>query len=142
MSDHDREVRTRTLARIIGPYLLIAAVALIMRRAELPAFLAAFMENEQLVFVTGAFTVMVGLTVLAAHHYWGSVSATLISLLGVIATLKGAALMIAPEFGAETTEMLVRTPSILVFAIGADLLLALWLCFAGWRSRPSPALPI
>ena len=141
MPSFDRDVRTRTLARIIGPYLIIVAAALFFRQTTFSAFLSGFMENDQLVFVTGAFTVVAGLTVLGAHHHWNSISAVLVSLIGLIATAKGGALMIAPEFGAEATEMVVHNPNIMLGAIGVDLVLGLWLTFAGLRSRRTPALP-
>lgn len=135
MPSYDHDVRTRTLARIVGPYLIIAAAAMFFRQATLPEFLSGFMEDEQLLFVTGAFTVIAGLAVLGAHHHWNSISAVLISLIGLLATAKGGALMIAPEFGAEATDMVVRNPNIMLGAIGVDLVLGLWLTFAGLRSR-------
>lgn len=141
MTDQHGQARTRTLARIVGPYLLIAAASLFCRRETLASFLSGFMENQQLVFVAGAFTVIAGLAVLGAHHRWNSVSAAIISLIGILATAKGAALMIAPEFGSAATDMIVRTPNIMLAAIGVDLLLGLWLTIAGWRPRPRIALP-
>jgi hypothetical protein len=141
MPSYDRDARTRTLARIVGPYLVIAAAALFTRQGTLPAFLAAFMEDQQLVFVTGAFTVIAGLAMLGAHHHWSSFSAVLVSLIGILATAKGAALMIAPQFGTEATSLIVATPSILLGAIGVDLLLGLWLTFVGWRPHQPAAMP-
>jgi hypothetical protein len=132
MRDYDPTVRTRTLARIIGPYLVATAVALSVRGDTVPELLLAFMQDGPLVFVAGAFTLMAGLVVLAAHHHWSSVNAAMISFVGVAAALKGASLMIAPGFGAELTDAVVRTPTILQAAIWFELLLGLWLCFVGW----------
>lgn len=138
MSSYDPAVRTRTLARIVGPYLVIAAAAIFVRQAALPDFLTGFMQDGPLVFVTGAFTLIAALAILGAHHHWSSLSACLISLIGVIAALKGASLMIAPDLGAQMTETVTRTPSVLLGALGVDLLLGVWLTFAGWLA-PSPA---
>lgn len=132
MHDYDPAVRTRTLARIVGPYLVAVAAALYLRRDTMPEFLVAFMQDGGLVFLAGAFTLMAGLGLLVAHHHWSSVSAGMISFIGFAAALKGASLMIAPGLGVELTDAVVRAPVILEGAIYLELLLGLWLCFVGW----------
>lgn len=135
MDDMDKTRRTQAMARIIGPYLVIMATALLVRRDTLPTILDGFMEAPSLMLVTAVFTVMIGLVIIAAHHHWNSPSAGLISFVGIAATAKGAWLMIAPEFGAAfTTGVLVTTP-VLVGAAGFALLLGSWLSAAGWSSR-------
>jgi|CXWL01.1.fsa_nt_gi hypothetical protein len=133
------QVRTRTLARILGPYLIIAAAAMFMRQSTLSAFFSEFMKDEPLVFVSGAFTLLAGLGLLSAHHHWSSLSAVFISLIGLLATGKGAMLMIAPEFGVEATDVVAQQPQALLIAIGADGLLGLWLTIVGWLPRPAQA---
>jgi hypothetical protein len=65
-------------------------------------------------------------------------SASLVSLIGVMASVKGAALMIAPEFGSDLTYAIITAPGVLTAAIGLDLVLGLWLSSVGWpRSRPA-----
>ena len=135
MPDYHPTVRTRTLARIVGPYLLIVALALYLRLATLATFFTSFMQDEGLVFVAGAFTLMVGLTVLVAHHHWTSISAGVISLIGILATVKGAALIIAPQFGSQLTADIVETQTIMLGAIAFEAIMGLWLTFVGWRPR-------
>jgi len=130
--DYDPKVRTRSLARIVGPYLIVTAAALFVRRDALPNFLSSFMQDEALVFVTGAFALMAGMATLMAHHHWSSFSAGVISFIGLAAALKGASLMIAPDLGEELTDAVTRTPFIFEGAIGLELLLGLWLSFVGW----------
>jgi hypothetical protein len=78
---------------------------------------------------------MAGLAMIAAHHHWTSPAAIVISLIGIVAALKGALLMIAPGLGAEMTATVVRTPSVLLIAAGIELLAGLWLSFVGWLSK-------
>jgi hypothetical protein len=125
--------RTELMARAVGAYLILMAVAFVVRQDTLPAVLSAFMQDKPLVFATGAFTVMVSIVLLCVHHDWKSLSAIAISLIGVGATIKGAWLMIAPGIGADfATTVLVTTPVLLAAAIGA-FLLGLWLSVTGWR---------
>jgi hypothetical protein len=132
MHHYDPVVRTRTLARVVGPCLVAVGAALYLRGDTMPEFLFAFMQDSALVFVAGVFTLMAGLGVLSAHRHWSSISAAMISFIGVAAALKGASLMIAPSFGAELTDAVVRRPIILQAAVCLELLLGLWLCFVGW----------
>jgi hypothetical protein len=135
MTAYDPAVRTRTMARIVGPYLVLIGAALFARHDTLPALLSAFMQDVPLVFATGAFTLMAGLAIIAAHHHWNSAAAIVISLIGVAATLKGASLMIAPDLGAEMTAAVVQMPNVLPIAAGGELLVGLWLSFVGWFAR-------
>ncbi|HEX4741507.1 MAG TPA: hypothetical protein VH353_09260 [Caulobacteraceae bacterium] len=133
MLDYDQVVRTRTLARAVGPYLVVIAVALFARWGTLPILLPAFMQDAPLIFAAGAFTLMAGLAIISAHHHWTGASAIVISLIGVLAALKGAALMISPTLGAELTAVATRTPALLMVVAVVLLLVGLWLSFVGWR---------
>jgi hypothetical protein len=109
---------------------------LFARQHRLPALLGAYMQDETLVLVTGAFALMVGLAIVAAHHHWTGPSAAVISLIGIIATMKGAWLMIAPGLGLEVTASVVRAPNLLLVVAGIEFLVGCWLSFVGWRLKP------
>jgi hypothetical protein len=136
MPAYDPAVRTRTLARIVGPYLVVMAVMLFVRQGELPLLFPAFMQDGPLVLATGAFTLMAGLAIVAAHHHWNTPAAIAISLIGIVATLKGASLMIAPDLGTEITAGVAGTPIVLLIAAAVALAAGLWLSFVGWLSKP------
>ncbi len=135
MHDSDPDLRTRTVARVVGPYLVVVAVTLFARRASLPMLLPAFMQDAPLVLATGAFTLTAGLVIVALHHHWTSAIAIVVSLIGIAAAFKGALLMIAPGVGAEVTAAVVWTPVFLSIMASAALLVGLWLSFAGWLSK-------
>ena len=97
--------------------------------------LPAFMQDAALVLATGAFTLVAGLVMVATHHHWTRPAAIVISLIGIVAALKGASLMIAPSLGVETTNAVVSSPLILMAAAGPALLVGLWLSFVGWLSK-------
>lgn len=143
MAEYDRVVRTRTLARIVGPYLVVVAATLFARQEGLPEFLLEFMQDRPLVLATGAFTLMAGLALIVAHHHWSSASACVISFIGFAAALKGASLMAAPDFGADMTAVVTAMPYLLPGAIGVELLVGIWLSIVGWiapaRAASSPS---
>jgi hypothetical protein len=111
------------------------AVTLFARQGALPTLLPAFMQDAPLVLASGAFTLMAGLAIVGEHHHWTGASAIVISLIGVVAALKGASLMIAPSLGAEMTAAVVRTPLLLLIVAGVALLVGLWLSVVGWLSK-------
>lgn len=135
MADYDPRVRTRTLARIVGPYMLVIGATLLTRQALFASLLPSFMDEAPLVLVTGAFTLIVGLTLLTAHHHWSSAAACVISAIGIAASLKGAWLMVAPEWGAEMTAAIVAAPYAMAIAAGVECALGVWLTFVGWLTK-------
>ncbi|HWE98591.1 MAG TPA: hypothetical protein VG248_02235 [Caulobacteraceae bacterium] len=135
MPRYDSETRTRTLARIIGPYLIAMAVMVFVRHASLLMLFPAFMENGPLVLATGAFALMAGLAVVGVHHHWRGAAAIAISLVGVIAALKGAALMIVPELGAQISAGLAGAPTFMLVVAALVLVVGLWLSVVGWNRR-------
>ena len=135
MTDFDQVLRTRTLARIVGPYMLILGATLLSRPTLFAGLLPSFMEDAPLVLATGAFTLIVGLCMLSAHHHWSNAAASVISFVGIAASVKGAWLMVAPEWGAEATEAIVAAPYVLVAAAVIELALGAWLTFVGWFSK-------
>src|SRR5262245_59067219 len=123
--------RTRSMARIIGPFLLILGAAIALRAETLPMLLPAFTQDAPLPFVTGLVTLAIGLVMIAAHNWWNSPAAIAISTLGWLTA-------VAESFSARPAGALaspghrgpahrrplrpVRAPEHQVVRIGADLL--------------------
>ena len=136
MAPDQSAARTRTVARLVGPYLIVMATALFVRRDEMANLLPGFMADDALVLATSAFTLMAGLAILALHPIWRGAAALVVSFVGLAATLKGAWLMIAPDWGADATAAFIATPFALEAAAGFEILVGLWLTYAGWLSKP------
>lgn len=131
---------TRFCARVIGPYFIVMALTLLTRQHTLDLLFPAFMQDAPLVLAAGAFTLIAGLVLFVAHHHWSSPAAIAVSLTGMLASLKGASLMAAPELGASMTAAMLRMPLFLVAAALIMLLVGVWLSFVGWfAKRPASA---
>jgi hypothetical protein len=131
----DQAIRTRVLARIVGPYLIVLGAAMLVRAGTLDLLLPAFMQDGALVFTAGAFVVMAGLTMFALHHHWTGAPAITLNIVALAAILKGAALMLAPELGAALTAVVVRTPPLLIIVALIVLVIGAWLAFVGWGAK-------
>ena len=60
---------SQLLARVIGPYMLIAAVALFVNRASFKEIITDFRNQQTLMTILGAFTLILGLLMLQFSQY-------------------------------------------------------------------------
>lgn len=132
MSDSDR---TRYMARAVGPFLIVMALAIFARYETLPLLIPAFFQDGTLVFVTGAFTLMVGLAMLAAHHHWTGWDGSIITLLSIIVCVRGAVLLVAPQIAASLVSGFVLVPPVALIASAAILFLGAWFTYLGWLTK-------
>lgn len=132
--------RTRLFARVLGPYLLIAALTMVGRTAYMRTMIDAFAADTVWPWVAGAFILPMGLVVIALHPYWRGPAATIVSLLGWLTAFKGIALMAFPNtylsmgYTAVSATHWWQATSVLVALVG------LYLTCIGWipaRSHPS-----
>lgn len=126
---------TRFCARVIGPLMLILGVIIIARMVEVSLILPGILRDGPLMFVTGIFTLIVGLVLFAAHHHWSSITAIFISLLGLGTVARGVILLTAPAILADVASRALSAGPGVGVAGGVSVLLGLWLTYAGWVAR-------
>lgn len=129
---------TRFCARVIGPLMLIVGAIVIARMDTLPLLIPAILQDGPLAFITGMFTLICGLVLIAAHHHWSSTPAIAISVLAILTIVRGVTLMFAPSFLAGIANQVLNLgPGALIGGVVA-LLLGAWLTFIGWfANRPA-----
>lgn len=126
---------TRFCARVIGPLMLVIGAIVAVRFDTIALMIPGILQDGPLAFVTGLFTLTVGMILFAAHHHWSGPTAILVSLLGVLTLVRGVILMLAPGFAAEfATKALEAGPGAWV-AAGIAIAIGLWLSWAGWLAR-------
>lgn len=78
--------RTTYLARLIGIYCILIALAMIIRKQATVDILIAMLHNAQLLLALGVITVIAGLALVLGHNIWsgGAVPVT-VTLVGWIA---------------------------------------------------------
>ncbi len=124
--------RTRLFARVLGPYLVIAALTMIGRATYMRTMIEAFTADTVWPWVAGAFVLPMGLVVIALHPYWRGPAATIVSLLGWLTAFKGIALMTFPQPYLSVGQPAVTTTpwweaiSVIFVVIG------LYLTYVGW----------
>jgi hypothetical protein len=140
MSEPSPEIRlrTRTLARVLGPFIASATLIVAIRLPDLTGLLDDLFANAVLPWILGAFMLVSGLVVIACHQYWYSVTAVLISLFGWFVALRGLTLMAVPSAIETGAGGALASPGLLLGARIFFLLLTamgVWLTYVGWVPR-------
>jgi hypothetical protein len=130
--------RNRQFARILGPYLVIVGIAAIMRAPQMKIMLAEFSNISVATWITGAFVLLVGLTIVALHQNWHGASAGLVSALGWLTLIKGALLLAMPGVSTATAAFMIDRNGWWQAAMVLAIALGIFLTYAGWaESLPS-----
>ncbi len=126
---------TRFAARVLGPLMVIIGAIVIARAADLVLLIPAILGDGPLTFITGVFTLICGLVLIAAHHHWNSPPAIAISLLAVLTIVRGIMLLFAPSLLTGLVHTFLNLgPGALIAGIVA-LIVGAWLSFVGWFAK-------
>lgn len=98
------------LAQLLGIYLLIAGVAVLVRRKELSKLTNQFVHDEAHLLVYGAVAVIIGLLLVLSHNVWEEgLWRTVITLVGWVILLKGGTAMLFPSLFKKVAKSLSNT---------------------------------
>lgn len=129
--------RTRLFARVLGPYLVVAALTMISRMTYMRTTIDAFAADAVWPWVTGAFVLPMGLVIIVLHPYWRGPAATVVSLLGYLTAFKGIALMAFPQTYLPLGHTVINaSPWWQVFSVIVAVI-GLYLTYIGWISTRS-----
>jgi hypothetical protein len=137
--------RTRFFARVLGPFLVVVDVTAIARASDMQHLLSQFEANSLWTFVTGAFILLFGLVIIAAHQSWRGAAAIIVSLLGWLVVLRGVLLVAFPQTFVAVAKSMVDAQGWWVALCIVFALLGLYLVYVGWapgsRSTSQAARP-
>ena len=126
--------KSKFLSKVIGLYLIIISVAMLI---DMPIFtqqIDKLLHDSALMFVTGFFTLIVGLLMVVSHNIWQWHWRVIITVLGWLTLIKGISLIVYPGFIDKTSILFIES---VTFAYGAaifDLVLGAALTYFGYRS--------
>ena len=120
------------LARIIGPYMLIAGLGLLINRASYQQIVEELRGQTSLLLIMGAFTLIVGLLMLQFHNIWVADWRVLVTLIGWIITLKGAMAIIAPDAMMRFALSFNESQTASTLQAGLALLFGLFMSYMGY----------
>jgi hypothetical protein len=90
---------TRYLSRLLGVFLLVTAVSEWTQPGLLTTIAPTMVDQPALLWVSGMLTFAAGLAIVLGHNAWANPPAVIVSLLGWLTAIKGAALLLIPAAG-------------------------------------------
>ena len=132
-------LRTRALARVIGPYLIIVPGILVARANDLAVIFSPFFQNPALVWIMGALLLFCGLLIIAYHQYWSNTAQVAISLLGWFLAIRGLILLALPDTIKNAVTASMNLIPVVRIGFCVLVLAGLWLTYTGWVRKPPAA---
>ncbi len=89
--------RTIFLSRLIGLYLVVAAVSMATHREIAASAMATVIQNPAFLWLGGLIALLAGLAIVLVHNCWsGGVRVVLVTLVGWLAIAKGIVFLFVP----------------------------------------------
>jgi hypothetical protein len=130
--------RTVYISRLLGVFMLIFAAGEITHRATIVETATALIEAPALLWITGMMTVVAGLALVFAHNVWrGGVLPVVVTIIGWVMTIKGAALLIFPSSTWIVILHNANYAAYFPFYVAVSLFLGAYLTVAGFAAGGS-----
>jgi hypothetical protein len=120
------------LAKLIGPFFLIVAAALLLNARAFRGIADEFMRSPALVFLTGLMILPVGLAIALTHNVWAADWRVLITILGWLTIVSAALRLLAPQRAIEMGRKLYAKPNVLYVSAAIWLVIGAVLTFFGY----------
>jgi hypothetical protein len=91
-----------------------------------------FIASRPLVFLSGFLTLLGGLALVNTHNVWEAGWPVIITILGWLGVIGGAARMLCPQTVMGVGEKMLSNKTYLTVGGVAEGLLGLWLCYVGY----------
>ena len=123
------------LAKLLGLYCIIVALAMMTRKQSAVATMKALIGNPPLLLLVEVLGLASGLAMILGHNIWsGGALPVVVTLIGWMMAIRGAGLLaLSPDATMKVFEAL-RYEQLFYFYIGATLLLGLYLTYAGFSA--------
>ena len=123
------------LAKLLGLYCIILALAMMTRKQSAVATIKAFIANPPLLMFVELVGLACGLAIIIGHNIWsGGALPVVVTLVGWLMAIRGAGLLaLSPTATAKLIEVL-RYEQLFYFYMGSTLVLGLYLTWAGYSA--------
>lgn len=126
---------SKFLAKSLGIYLIIVCFAFFIDKQRFIHITQSLVSNEPLMFVTGFFTLILGILMIIGHQIWQFNWRLIITLIGWLIFIKGAFILLYPPYMQTLTAYFARNDIFANITLGIDLILGLILCYYGFRHK-------
>lgn len=122
---------SQLIARILGPFMVVAGAAMLVNPSRLRAMAKDFMDSPGLIFIAGALALLLGLLLVNFHNVWVAGWPVIITLYGWIAILGGIFRMCFPDAVKSLGQRMIEKRGLMMGAAAINVLLGAFLTFKG-----------
>jgi uncharacterized membrane protein len=122
------------LARLIGPLLLAVGAGILIDQKPFRTIAGEVVRSVTLVYLFGLFDFVAGLAIVLTHNVWAANWRVLITLLGWLMLIRGAARILAPETIMGYAAKIMRNKQVIPISGVVIGLLGLVLCYFGYTT--------
>jgi hypothetical protein len=120
------------LAKLIGPLFLAVGAGMLVNAGVYRTLAEEFLRSTALVYLSGLLLMTAGVALVLAHNVWAADWRILITLLGWLAAIAGAARIVVPQ-GSKRVGHRLMAPAMAVTVAGVIwLVIGALLCFFGY----------
>jgi hypothetical protein len=128
--------RTIFLSRLAGLFCLVFAIAALMHKAEMVEMSTEIVNAPALLLIYAMFTLLAGLAMVLAHNIWtGGAMPVVVTVVGWMVLIKGAALMLMTPGELAGIIAAGHYPDFYYEYTVITLLLGVYLTYAGFSAR-------
>ena len=120
------------LAKLIGPIVLVAGIAMLVNRKELDAIAQELLRSRLLFFLLGLIDLSIGLAIVLTHNVWVADWRLIITLLGWLLIVRGAVRMLVPDRAKTLGAKLLKNTNAVTGSLAATAVLGLVLSYFGY----------
>jgi hypothetical protein len=120
------------LARLIGPVMIVAGLAVLLNQRGFRELAQEFVESRALIFLSGLIILPAGVAIILVHNVWTADGRLMITLFGWIVAITSAVRVIAPQFVMTRGRVMVQRPQMPLIAGGAWTIAGLLFCLFGY----------
>jgi hypothetical protein len=123
------------LAKYLGLFCIVVAVAMMVRKDQTVATVNALVGNASLVLIVGLLGLAAGLGIIVGHNIWsGGALPVVVTLMGWILAIRGAGLIVLSSTATIKLIKTIRFEALFYGYMGATLILGLYLTYAGFSA--------
>jgi hypothetical protein len=119
-------------AKLIGPILLVAALAMLANPKDLREIAREFLKSRALIYVTGVLAMLGGLAIVNNHNVWVANWPVIITLLGWALVIGGAFRIALPSAVQSIGGAMLERPAVIRIAGAVWVLIGALLTYKGY----------
>ena len=122
------------IAKLIGPIVLVAAIAMLVNAKDLQEMARGFLQDRALIYVTGVLAMLGGLAILNTHNVWGASWPVFITIFGWAMVIGGVARMALPQVVTSVGGAMLQNPAVMRVSGAVWVLIGGLLTYVGYLS--------